>query len=298
MMMRTSLTIVVCVLLLWPSAGAAQNREHLQMNADLRILQETVNRLQLAVNRLDAQLADTNKRLDAATAASVKGFADQQLLINQMTSTITTIRERLDDNSVRVSQLSQEFTAVREGIRRLTDQINTLVGLLAPPVEGGAPPATSSGAPPAGPDAPQASSGRPALDPVILPQSASYIFQQAMGDYRSQRYDSAIEGFREVIAAYPDSPDAAEAQYWIGESYNNGKNDCRSALPEYQKFVDTYKDSKSRAEGLYMIGYCYFDLGQRDNAQRYFQQVVKEYPNEISGIQAAQRLQGMGVKPQ
>lgn len=301
MVMRTSLALAACALLLWPSAAAAQNREHLQMNADLRILQETVNRLQLSVNRLDAQLADTNKRLDAATAASVKGFADQQLLINQMSTTIATIRERLDDNSVRVSQLSQEFTAVREGVRRLTEQINALVGLLQPPVDGAAPPTTTT--PPAagtgaGTTPPQASSGRPPLDPVVLPQSASYIYQQAMGDYMSQRYESAIEGFREVIETYPDSPDAAEAQYWIGQSYNTGKSDCRSALPEYQKFVDTYKNSRSRPEGIYMIGFCYQDLGQRANAQQAYQQVIKEYPTETWAHMAQQRLQSMGVKPQ
>ena len=296
--MRTTLIAAACLLLFWPSAGSAQNREHLQMNADLRILQEHVNRLQVSVNRLDAQIAETNKRLDAATAASVKGFADQQLLINQLTTTISTIRERLDDNSVRVSQLSQEFTAIREGVRRLTEQINTLVGLLQPPVDPAAPSPTTS-APPAGAGAPppQASSGRPPLDPVVLPQSASYVYQQAMGDYMSQRYESASEGFREVIADHPTSPDAANAQYQIGQAFESMK-DCRRAIPEFQKFVDTYANSDRRHEGLYMIGYCYFDLGQRENAQRFFQQVIKEYPNEISAIQASQRLQGMGVKPQ
>jgi tol-pal system protein YbgF len=303
MKMRTPLTIVAFVALLWPSAAAGQNREHLQMNADLRILQETVNRLQVSVNRLDAQLAETNKRLDAATAASVKGFADQQLIINQMTSTIATIRERLDDNSVRVSQLSQEFTAVREGVRRLTEQINALVGLLAPPVDGGAPaasatrPAPGSAAPATGSTASEAATARPPLDPVVLPQSAAYIYQQAMGDYMSQRYDSAIEGFREVISDHPDSPTAADAQFQIGLAYESMK-DCRRALPEFQKFVDSYPNSDRRHEGLYMIGYCYFDLGQREEAQRAFQQVIREYPNEISAIQAQQRLQGMGVKPQ
>ncbi len=310
MVMRTTLTVAACLLVLGTTPAVAQNREHLQMNADLRILQEQVSRLQLSVNRLDAQIAETNKRLDATTAASVKGFADQQLLINQLATTVATIRERLDDNTVRVSQLSQEFSAIREGVRRLTDQINALVGLLQPPVDPSAAPPTSGGAPsspqtsaappsttPPSDSAPPASTAQGPLSPVVLPQSASYVYQQAMADYGSQRYDSAIEGFRDVINDYPDSPVAADAQLMIGESFNS-KKDCRSALPEYQKFVDNFPTSERRHEGLYMIGWCYADVGQRANAQRAYQEVIKEYPNEISAIQARQRLEAMGVKPQ
>jgi tol-pal system protein YbgF len=303
-MMRNSLTIAALLLLLWPGTARAQNREHLQLTADLRMLEEHVSRLQLSVNRLDAQVVDTNKRLDAATHATVKGFADQQLLINQLSATLGSVRERLDDNSVRVSQLSQEFTAIREGVRRLTEQINTLVGLLQPPV---APAATGA---PAGAGAPSAAANAPstppgqtapaapsALSPVILPPSAPRIYSQAMGDFMNERWENAIEGFREVIKTYPTSPDAANAQFQIGESFYQNK-DCRSAIPEYQKFVDTYKDSDRRHEGLFMLGVCYSDLNQRTNAQRAFERVVKEHPASASAMMAQQRLQGMGIKPQ
>jgi tol-pal system protein YbgF len=303
-MMRNRLLLAALALLLWPSLGAAQNREHLQLNADLRMLQEHVSRLQLSVNRLEAQQADTNKRLEAATNASVKGFADQQLLINQLSATLTSVRERLDDNSVRVSQLGQEFTAIREGVRRLTEQINALVGLLQPPVDaatpaaaaapGATPPSSASNAP----AAPDGQAAPPAgLSPVIMPTSAPRIYSQAMGDYMSQRYDNAIEGFREVIQTYPTAPDAANAQFQIGESFYQ-KKDCRSAIPEYQKFVDTYKDSDRRHEGLFMLGVCYSDLNQRTNAQRAFERVLKEHPASASAMMATQRLQGMGIKPQ
>jgi tol-pal system protein YbgF len=304
-MMRTSLLLAAVALLLWPSPGGAQNREHLQLNADLRMLQEHVSRLQLSVNRLEAQQADTNKRLDAATNASVKGFADQQLLINQLSATLTSVRERLDDNSVRVSQLGQEFTAIREGVRRLTEQINALVGLLQPPVDAsapaaaatpGAPPSSTAANPLASPEGPSATPPQ-GLAPVIMPASAPRIYSQAMGDYMSQRYDNAIEGFREVIQTYPTAPDAANAQFQIGESFYQ-KKDCRSAIPEYQKFVDTYKDSDRRHEGLFMLGVCYSDLNQRTNAQRAFERVLKEHPASASAMMATQRLQGMGIKPQ
>jgi tol-pal system protein YbgF len=303
-MMRNSLTVAALLLLLWPSAAGGQNREHLQMNADLRMLQEHVNRLQLSANRLDEQLETTNARLEAVTAASVKGFADQQLLINQLTSTLGSVRERLDDNSVRVSQLSQEFTAIREGVRRLTEQINTLIGLLQPTDPTAKPSAALPPAPPpaaaantdAAADGETEDATPPTLEPVIFPQSASRIYAQAFGDYMARRYDNAIAGFRELIEQHPSAPDAANAQLQIGESFNQ-KNDCRSAIPEYQKFVDTYPESDRRHEGLFMLGWCYNDLNQRADAQAAYEQVIKEYPSSPSAHQAMQRLQGMGIKP-
>lgn len=304
-MMRNCFTVAVFLLLLAPAAARGQNREHLQMTADLQILQEHVSRLQLAVNTLDKQLEATNARIDAAAGANVKGFADQQLMINQLTTTLNAVRERLDDNSVRVSQMSQEFVAIREGVRRLTEQINTLVSVLQPEVQGATPsaggavtPPPAAGEPSTPPDGQVAAAAPPGLAPVILPQSASYIFQQAMGDYRSQRYENAIEGFREVIKTSPDSPDAAEAQFVIGESFYYWNNDCRSAIPEYQAFVQSYPDALRRDEGLLMLGVCYNIVNQRSNAQRSFQQVIREYPNSASAAIATQRLGAMGIKPQ
>lgn len=297
-MTRNRLFAAVLVLLLWPSMSQAQNREHLQLTADLRILQEHVSRLQLAVNRMDERIEATSQRLDAVNTASVKGFADQQLLINQLASTLTSVRERIDDNSVRVSQLGQEFTAVREGLRLLTDQINTLIGILQPEVAPENAGATTDTTPPTSPDTPPDGTAPPprqdALGRVILPQSATRIYELSQGDYLSGRYESAIEGFREVIQKYPDSPDAAMAQFQVGQAYNSMK-DCRRAIPEYQRFVEQYPDARDRHEGLLMLGWCYNDLGQRANAQQAYQQVIKEHPESTSAIMARQRLEGMGI---
>ncbi len=289
-MIRSRLVVLSLVLLV-PAAASAQNREHLQMNADLRQLQEHVSRLQLAVNQIDAQLDAADQRIESAAANSVKGFADQQLLINQLAGSVQTIRERLDDNTVRVSQLSQEFVAIREGLRLLTDQINTLVGLLQPSAAQNAPagnaPATAS----AGDD----STAAPPLAPVIMPPSAGRTYQAAIGDFMSGRYDNAIAGFREVVEMYPNAPDAANSQFHIGESFYY-KKECKNAVPEYQKFVDTYTTSDRRPDGLYMMGLCYSDLKQTANARRMFEQVLKEYPDSTSALQANQRLQALSAR--
>ena len=115
--MRLRCLTLVAVLALLPGAAAAQNREHLQMTADLRMLHEQVNRLQLTVNKLIEQVEANDASLDETRAASQKTFADQKIVIDQITGTLSTMREKLDDNTTRVSQLTQEFSQVREGLR-------------------------------------------------------------------------------------------------------------------------------------------------------------------------------------
>jgi tol-pal system protein YbgF len=177
--------------------------------------------------------------------------------------------------------MTQEFGAIREGVRMLTDQINVLVSLLQPPVNPASAETGAGGA--TGP-----------LAPVPLPGSPARYYAQAWNDYMSSRYDIAIEGFREVVEKFPGTPDAAKAQFHVGEAfYQQGK--CREALPEYQKVAANYKDSEFVPDAYLMQGVCYQDLNQAGNARKMFELVRDRYPNSTQAIQATQKLRGMGV---
>jgi tol-pal system protein YbgF len=271
------LTLFVAVALL-PGAAAAQNREHLQLNADLRMIQEQVSRLQLTVNQLADRLSTTDSRIDEVAASNLKSFADQKLVIDQITGTLSTMREKLDDNSTRVAQLTQEFSQVREGLRLLTDQINALVSILQPPVN------------PDDPDAPNTTPGAaPALGAVTMPESPALYLTEAMNHYFASRWDLAIEAFEEIIEKFPGTPQAASAQLQLGQSYyQQGK--YREAIPEYQALISTYPQSEHLPEAYLMQGLCYEGLDQRTNARKMFQQVIDRYPESQQAIQAEQRL--------
>ncbi len=300
MRIRIHAAVAVIVCLLLPAAAAAQNREHLQLTADLRMVQEQVSQLQLTVNQLAEALKTTNARLDGQAEANTKGFANEQVLINQMATTVNTIREKLDDNMTRVSQVTQEVSSIREGLQMLTNQINSLVSLLQPPPDPTAAAAGEAPSPPSsgGGDASGAAAAQPAATPplgnVSLPESPSYIYSQALGDYYAARYDSAIEGFRELLQKFPDAADAANAQFQIGESYYALKR-WRDAIPEYAKVISTYPQSEHLAEAYYMQGVCYLALNQRTNAQKMFETVIKQYPDSTQALMAQQTLQGMGT---
>ncbi len=277
--MRTRLIALALVMCL-PAVAAAQNREHLQMTADLRILEEKLNRAQLASNQLTDQLKALAKRIDDQASVSQKQAADIQLLINNLSTTVNTVREKLDDNTVRVSQLTQELPAMRSGLSMLAEQLNTLVGLLQPPMN---------------PTNPDSSSGSGATTPggglaaVRIPESPTYIFDNAKADYISNRLDSAIDGFREYLEKYPTANNASEAQFWIGQSYYQ-KGLFKDALTAYGKLISTYKGAPEVPDAYYQQGLCYLDLGQRAEARKTFELIVKQFPNSTQALLAAQKL--------
>jgi TolA-binding protein len=181
-------------MLLWASgAASAANKEHQQMMADIRMLQEQTALLRAQLSELHDVLKAVGTKLDEQAGVSRKAFADQKLLVDTISSDLRVVREKVDDNNVRISSLSQELEAVRMAIPQ---------GGWMAPAEGeaaaaGAPPAGVPGQPPAG------------VPPPVSPQR---LYDNAWGDYVGAQYNLAIAGFENYIRTFPKSELAGEAQ--------------------------------------------------------------------------------------
>jgi len=284
MPLRT-LSLAVVLAVSGATVVGAQNRQELQMLADLRMLHEQVGRLQLSVNRLAERTVAAEERVDQFRDANATSFADQGVIVDQIVATLATMREKLDDNTTRVSQLTQESTAIRQGLRMLTDQVNALVLILRPPPDEDE--LTNGG--PTGPSPDPLASGVPPIGPVSLPPSPATYLDDALNNYYSGRYELAIEAFTEVIELFPDTPQAAAAQWHLGESYYSQQM-CAQALPEYRLLTERYPESDRVADAYLMQGICYRDLGQEVDARSMFQEVIQRFPDTMSANQAEQLL--------
>ena len=313
-MTRTALFVFVGLFSLAPGMARAQNREQLQTNADIRMLQEQVAKLQLATNQLTALVSTVNQRLDENATANQKAAADSQLLSKDLTTTVNTVREKLDDNTVRVQQVMQEVPSLRSGLSMLAEQITSLVNTLQPAgtatgtpdtsgstTAPGSSSSTAAATPPSGTptSTPESASNAPtgtSSAPLRLPESPTRIFDAASSDYMSNRLDNAVDGFTEFVQKFPDAPDAPRAQFFIGQSYFQ-KGQFRDAITAYEKVVTNYKDSDQVPEAYYQEGLAYQNLGpsQRANAQRVFELLVKQYPNSTAAIMSNQKLKAMGT---
>ena len=91
----------------------AANKEHQQMMADLRILQQQTQLLQAHLTALTEALKTVTTRLDEQAGVNRKAFADQKLLVDGVATDLRVVREKVDETNVRLGSLSQEVDAVR-----------------------------------------------------------------------------------------------------------------------------------------------------------------------------------------
>jgi tol-pal system protein YbgF len=261
------------MLLAASGVASAASKEHLQMLADIRMLQEQTALLRAQLTELRDVLKAVGSKIDEQSGVSRKAFADQKLLVDTISSDLRVVREKVDDNNVRVSSLSQELESVRMALAQ---------GGAAPPAAGGDP-AAAGGTPPAGAVGPPPAG---AVNPAVSPQR---LYDQAWGDYVGAQYNLAIAGFENYIRSYPRSELAGEAQYFIGEScYQQGMH--REAVTAYDRGISDYPNSKRIPDMYYKRGMALNALGQTDRARESWEYVLKNFPNSEAGRLARQRL--------
>jgi tol-pal system protein YbgF len=272
--------------------AAAQNRVDLQLMADVRMLHEEMQRLQLSLNAVVDQIKTTNARIDAQAEEVRKGFANEGVAIGEIRNSVRTLGERENESMVNVSRLTQEMKSIRDGLTVQNTMLNSIISLLQTPADPNAAVArpTEPGAPPT---APPTAATPPPTGGSSIPPSPSTYYSAAFGYYASTKYDDAILMATEALAKFPDSPDAPRAQMTIGDAYVNlGKN--KEALEAYTTLIDKYKTSDQLPDAYYKQGQAYAALGQRENARRSYQYVIKNYPQETAATLAAQALKKLG----
>jgi len=281
--MRLGLAVVGVLLLAHPAA--AQNREHQQQAAELRILQEQQQQLALAISQLADAIKAINGRLDEAAAATRKGFADQELSIRGVGGDLSAIRERTQETDTRIRTLKDEIDALRTTLNSLP----SLLSQSAPPApadnpDGGAAPA--AGAPPAVAAVPPTASSTP---PSTAGLSPTRMLDSAKSDYFAGQFSLALSGFEALLRTFPRSESAGEAQFYIGETYY-AQNKWREAIDAYGLVLQNYRTATMAPDAFYKRGRAYEQVGQTAEARTSWEAVIKAFPESDAARLAKQGL--------
>jgi tol-pal system protein YbgF len=282
-MKRTTTSVVIGLLVvsLVPRTLYAQNREHQQMAADVRMLQEQSQLLAQSLTQLATRLGEITDglkrletRLDAAEAASRKTAADQKLSLDSLSSDVRVVRERTQDVNTRIGTLTEEVEALRTSLPSIAAQA------AAAPADG-----QTTAAAPTDAAATSPSQPRSGLSP-------NRLFQTAMADYTSGKYSLAISGFQTLLSEWPKSEQADDALYYIGYSYAQEKKYAEAAKA-FNDVIQTYPSGDKVPDAYVDLGAAQRALGQIDAARTTWQAVIAKYPGSSSAIMAKQRLDGL-----
>src|ERR671913_1878740 len=113
---RAVLAIALAYAALAPASAAAADREHQQIMADLRILQEQTQQLQALMTDLGEALKAVSSRIEDQTSLERKAFAGRKVQIDAMSGDLRIVREKVDETNVRLGTITQELESLRDAM--------------------------------------------------------------------------------------------------------------------------------------------------------------------------------------
>ena len=272
-----ALLLALAYVALAPATPAAADREHQQIMADLRILQEQTLQLQALMTDLGEALKAVTSRIEDQSSLERKAFADGKVQMDAMSGDLRIVREKVDETNVRLGTITQELESIRQAIPEpgafpqapVTSDAGTVPGT------------TPGGA------APQTSATQPATNPGVQPQR---LFDSSYGDYATGNYVLAVQGFESYLGYFPRSARAHEAQLYVGESLAGQKKDLE-AIAAYDRVIANYAGSASVPTAYYKRGMAFERLGEPARARESYETLLKQFPDTQQAVLAKQRLE-------
>jgi tol-pal system protein YbgF len=119
------------------------------------------------------------------------------------------------------------------------------------------------------------------------------MYNAALAALRRGSHSTARAGFQEFLRAFPQHSLASEAQFHIGESFQESREPVR-ALEAYGRVLELYPNAPKAPTALYRAGLIEVERGNRDAARTMFNQVVTAYPRSVEAPLARDQIQRLG----
>ncbi len=121
-------------------------------------------------------------------------------------------------------------------------------------------------------------------------EQASY--DAAFNALKGADYPRAIQSFQAFLAAYPSSPLASNAQYWLGEAYYVTR-EYDAAMAAFRKVTTDWPDSRKAPDALVKVGFTQAALGRAGDARATLEEVTRRFPGTEAASLATDRLKRM-----
>jgi|SRR5579859_944058 len=260
------------------------------------------------LNQVEALNGELN-RLRGQIEVLVNDLNNAQKRQRDMYVDLDTRLRRVEQGGAANKKDQDTLSALEERIRKL-EQGPATTATIPQPVAGAAavppvnppPPAaaaaaTTTAVAPSATTANAAAAATPSPSSSLPPASLSATdqtsiqraYDSAYSSYRLSDYPGAIRGFENFLKNYPKHPLAANAQYWIGESYSR-QGKFRDAIEAEHRLLGTYPESGKVADALLIIGTAESNLGDNSAARKTFEELIDKHPGSDAADKAKSRL--------
>jgi tol-pal system protein YbgF len=114
-------------------------------------------------------------------------------------------------------------------------------------------------------------------------------YDSAFNALKGAEYPKAIANFRAFLTAYPSSPLASNAQYWLGEAFYVTR-EYDSAIQAFRKVATDWPDSRKAPDALVKVGFTQAAQGKNAEARATLEDVTRRFPGSEAAQLATDRL--------
>ncbi|MFC0284187.1 tol-pal system protein YbgF [Camelimonas abortus] len=184
---------------------------------------------------------------------------------------VTQLEEQVRSLSGKVEQLQFENRRLAEQLRKFQQDVDFR---LQEGRGGGAPPQAAAAAP-------------RGADPAQAPAaSAGDGFERGRSQIQQGDYAGAEMSLRQFLNASPKDRRAAEAIYWLGESYYQRQR-YSEAAEQFLKITTDYPKAARGPDALLKLGMSLARLDAKPEACATLAEVLRKYPNASAEVRAA-----------
>ncbi len=251
------------------------------------------------------QRRNTETRLTDLEAHVVALQEAQQTALGQISQMRLDLDNTLEPMRIRLADFGEDMRGIESRLVALEEQLaitNESLARLSEQIAMGGVGAsarqpTGSGTPM---PMPQRPTGVPA--PAVASQTqtreqqseSSALYSAAYTDYLGADYSLAISGFQEYLRLYPNSEQADNAQYWIGESYYS-QDDYQGARSAFLEIPRRFPNAETLPDALFKAAQCLVELGATDEGVDEFMRLINSHPLSGATRIACLQLERLGV---
>jgi tol-pal system protein YbgF len=235
------------------------------LKGDVRKVELQVQSLRAELAKSDSVRAAERDSILAAVRLAQQALTAQQAYLVQLRGDVRTELTAVQQQLVAVSELTGQSQ------QRLTEMRTRLEARQQQPD-----PAPAAGVP-VGPSGNPAGPGPDQMSDLSLQQ------------YRRGSVSTARLGFREFLRVFPTHERAADALFYVGESFEKEAPD--SAVAVYDQVVKAYPNSPRAPSALYKLGLLAEQRGDKTAARTFYARVIAGYARSPEADLARQNQQ-------
>ncbi len=188
--------------------------------------------------------------------ASQSDMSTLKLQLQELNRTIVQMQANQAELAGKMDELNQNLSVSNENFSQMDEQLTKFATQL---------------------DTISASVTQPVAKPAQAAVSATDLFAEAKSHLDKGAYAPAADGFKIYINQYPSGEKVEDAYMYMGDAYAAlGKT--KSAAVAYAKLLQYFPKSKQIPAARLKYARSIVPLGKFDEAQKYLNSIVQQYP--------------------